>query len=68
MEERAFARDGIALAIRVGMTAVQPLNACVRVERPADTRLGKYQSLVVAAAALLTLMLASVPDVALAAR
>jgi len=50
------------------MTAVQPLNACVRVERPADTRLGKYQSLVVAAAALLTLMLASVPDVALAPR
>jgi len=50
------------------MVGVQPLVACARVEAPPDTRLGIYQSLVVAVIAALILTLASVPAVTLPLR
>jgi hypothetical protein len=45
------------------MVGVHPLDACARVDGPADARLGRYQSLAVAVIAGLILTLLSVPDV-----
>ncbi len=50
------------------MVGVQPLVACAKVEAPPDTRLGRYQSLVVAVMAGLILALASMPAVTLPLR
>jgi hypothetical protein len=45
------------------MVGVQPLDAVARVTGPADTGLGRYQSMAVAMIAGLILALLSVPDV-----
>jgi hypothetical protein len=50
------------------MVGVHALDACARVDGPADTRLGRYQSLAVAVIAGLILALLSVPDVTLSLR
>jgi hypothetical protein len=50
------------------MVGVRPLGACARFEPPIDTRLGRYQSLVVAVVAGLILALASVPAATLPLR
>jgi hypothetical protein len=47
------------------MVGVHPLDACARINGPADTGLGRYQSLAVAVIAGLILSLLSVPDVTL---
>jgi hypothetical protein len=59
---------GTCLAYERGVVGVQPLVACAKVDAPPDTRLGKYQSLVVAVIAALILTLASVPAVTLPLR
>jgi hypothetical protein len=50
------------------MVGVQPLDAVARVKGPADTGLGRYQSLAVAVIVGLILALLSVPDVTLPLR
>jgi hypothetical protein len=50
------------------MVGVPPLDAVARITGPADTGLGKYQSLAIAMIAGLILALLSVPDVTLPLR
>jgi len=61
--DRAAAWRGTAFAFDGGMVGVQPLDAVARIQGPADTGLGRYQSLAVAVIAGLILALLSVPDV-----